>query len=132
MNVATIVPRIVHYKQPVDFFVRNHRQIITHLRGNDTAELWHHPLDCTCDKCKTSLSSDCKIVFITNIELYDCAVGLFCNLLYGLSQLGNCPARLIDSFVAFFMSQSIPTGPIPPGNPRENFFEQANPGHFFV
>ena len=28
-----------------------------------------------------------------------------------------------------FMSQSIPTGYIPPGNPRENFFERANPGH---
>ena len=28
------------------------------------------------------------------------------------------------------MSQSIPTGHIPPpGNPGENFFEQANPGH---
>ena len=27
------------------------------------------------------------------------------------------------------MSQSIPTGYIPPGNPRENFFERANPGH---
>ena len=28
------------------------------------------------------------------------------------------------------MSQSIPTGYVPPpGNPRENFFEQANPGH---
>ena len=35
------------------------------------------------------------------------------------------------------MSQSIPTGYIDPhpGNPRENFFERANPGHpgnFFV
>ena len=27
------------------------------------------------------------------------------------------------------MSQSIPTGYIPPGNPGENFFERANPGH---
>ena len=30
------------------------------------------------------------------------------------------------------MSQSIPTGyipPPPPGNPGENFFERANPGH---
>ena len=27
------------------------------------------------------------------------------------------------------MSQSIPTGYIPPGNPRENFFELANPDH---
>ena len=27
------------------------------------------------------------------------------------------------------MSQSIPTGYIPLGNPRENFFERANPGH---
>ena len=27
------------------------------------------------------------------------------------------------------MSQSIPTGYIPPGNPQENFFERANPGH---
>ena len=28
------------------------------------------------------------------------------------------------------MSQSIPTGYIPAlGNPRENFFERANPGH---
>ena len=27
------------------------------------------------------------------------------------------------------MSQSIPTGYTPPGNPRENFFERANPGH---
>ena len=27
------------------------------------------------------------------------------------------------------MSQSIPTGYIPPGKPRENFFERANPGH---
>ena len=27
------------------------------------------------------------------------------------------------------MSQSIPTGYIPPGNPRENVFERANPGH---
>ena len=28
------------------------------------------------------------------------------------------------------MSQSIPTGHIsPPGNPGENFFERANPGH---
>ena len=36
---------------------------------------------------------------------------------------------------AKLMSQSIPTGYIPPSNPRENFFEQANPGHpgiFFV
>ena len=33
------------------------------------------------------------------------------------------------------MSQSIPTGYIPPGNPRENVFEQANPAtraKFFV
>ena len=28
-----------------------------------------------------------------------------------------------------FMSQSIPTGYIPLGNPRENVFERANPGH---
>ena len=27
------------------------------------------------------------------------------------------------------MSQSIPAGYIPPGNPWENFFERANPGH---
>ena len=27
------------------------------------------------------------------------------------------------------MSQSIPTGYIPPGNPRKNFFERANLGH---
>ena len=27
------------------------------------------------------------------------------------------------------MSQSIPTGYIPPGNPWENVFERANPGH---
>ena len=27
------------------------------------------------------------------------------------------------------MSQSIPTGYIPPGNPGENFFDRANPGH---
>ena len=27
------------------------------------------------------------------------------------------------------MSQSIPTGYIPPGNPGQNFFERANPGH---
>ena len=27
------------------------------------------------------------------------------------------------------MSQSIPTGYIPPGQPRGKFFERANPGH---
>ena len=27
------------------------------------------------------------------------------------------------------MSQSVPTGYIPPGNPGENFFERINPGH---
>ena len=27
------------------------------------------------------------------------------------------------------MSQSIPAGYIPPGNPGENFFERANPSH---
>ena len=32
-------------------------------------------------------------------------------------------------WVGGIMSQSIPTGHIPPGNPRENFFERANPGH---
>ena len=28
-----------------------------------------------------------------------------------------------------FMSHSIPTGYIPPGNPGEFFFKRANPGH---
>ena len=27
------------------------------------------------------------------------------------------------------MSQSFPTGYTPPGNPGDNFFERANPGH---
>ena len=34
----------------------------------------------------------------------------------------------IKCYQATLMSQSIPTGYIPPGNPWENFVERANPG----
>ena len=43
-----------------------------------------------------------------------------------------CPVPRVHQIYGFdesFMFQSIPTGYIPPGNTRENFFERANPGH---
>ena len=45
------------------------------------------------------------------------------------------PQTCAEAKTMALMSQSIPTGYIPPGNPRENFFERANsghPGNFFV
>ena len=52
----------------------------------------------------------------------------------------NCPKldknkSIVSRFSVFIvyksavMSQSVPTGYIPPGNPWEIFFERANPGH---
>ena len=34
-----------------------------------------------------------------------------------------------SQFIQGLMSQSFPTGYIPLGNPGENFYERANPGH---
>ena len=46
------------------------------------------------------------------------------------SQLFVSKVNTVSCFQWTLMSQSIPTGYIPPpGNPRENFFERANPGH---
>ena len=55
-KLETIVPRILRCKLPADFSVRNHRQLITHFRGNDAPEPWYHSLDCTCNECKTYFS----------------------------------------------------------------------------
>ena len=55
-RLGIIVPRILRCKQPVDFFVRKHRQLITYFRGNDALEPWYHSLDCTCNKCTTYFS----------------------------------------------------------------------------
>ena len=43
---------------------------------------------------------------------------------------GDATGDLVTSLLSLnVMSQSIPTGYIPPGNPRENFFERTNPSH---
>ena len=55
-KLGKIVPRILRCKQPVDFFVRNHRQLITYFRGNDAPEPWYHSINCTCNKCTTYFS----------------------------------------------------------------------------
>ena len=44
-KLEKIVPRILRCKKPVDFFVRNHRQLITYFRGNDAPEPWYHSIN---------------------------------------------------------------------------------------
>ena len=68
-------------------------------------------------KALTTSSQLCKFAFIGRLYLFP----LYC------SEAPNTRVTYVAHRTV--MSQSIPTGYIPPGNPGENFFERANPGH---
>ena len=72
-------------------------------------------------KCSHLLHEAKVQIFVTNVISFSHCLGLdFVTVIL-----------FLHNWLKFgrLMSQSIPTGCIPPGNPGENFFERANPGH---
>ena len=82
------------------------------------------------DKITTpTITGNCRSVPASPTDIsvaYQC---LIVNIKKMLNNIGQNPATITcDERIYSLMSQSIPAGYIPPGNPRENFFERANSG----
>ena len=97
-KLETIVPRILCYKLPVDF-LRNYRQLCI-SEGMMLLSRGIIPWIVPVVNVKLIfLSSNFKIVFSTNIELYDCAVGLLFAIYHYMNYcspgitLHNCAIR---------------------------------------